>query len=315
MGTTLDKLYDLKSFDSAKNYFATQDSAGGTILARNLEHISSEIFKQRIAGLTFLTGTNIVVNNEGGYAKSITKLKESINGDFANAGEMTDSQGKISIGIEDDTIPVFKKEASSSWSDIELEEASLQNRNLPSSMVAAHDEKYKQNIDRIGYLGNGTKTEGLLNFSGFAVSPATNTFNNLTGQEMYDEVATLVNEQRAAVLNDVVFSADMVSLHQDTFNLMSSTFINTAGGLSTVIEALQKTLNINFVLTPKAEIAGVKRMVAYSSERQAMQMRIPIPLKLYNQVTLGSKHYIESMFGVAGLDVLENASARILTGV
>ena len=50
---TLDKLYDLKSFDGAKEYFAMQDSAGGTILARNLEHISSEIFKQRIAGLSF----------------------------------------------------------------------------------------------------------------------------------------------------------------------------------------------------------------------------------------------------------------------
>lgn len=315
MGITLDKLYDLKSFDSAKNYFATQDSVGGTVLARNLEHISSEIFKQRIAGLTFLTGTNITVNNEGGYADAIKKLKESINGDFADAGQMTDSQGKISIGTEDDTIPVYYKEASSSWSDLELEKASLQNRNLPASMVSAHDEKYKQNIDKLGYLGNGTKTEGLLNFSGFTSSPASGAFSTLTGQEMYDEIATLVNEQRGAVLNDVVFSANMVALHQDTYNIINQTFINTAGGLSTVRQALETTLNIRFVLTPKAEIGGVKRIIAYSSERQAMQMRIPIPLKLYNQVTLGSKHYIESMFGVAGLDILENASGRILTGV
>lgn len=315
MGITLDKLYDLESFDSAKNYFATQDSVGGTVLARNLEHISSEIFKQRIAGLTFLTGTNITVNNEGGYADAIKKLKESINGDFADAGQMTDSQGKISIGTEDDTIPVYYKEASSSWSDLELEKASLQNRNLPASMVSAHDEKYKQNIDKLGYLGNGTKTEGLLNFSGFTSGSASGAFSTLTGKEMYDEIATLVNDQRGAVLNDVVFSASMVALHQDTYNIINQTFINTAGGLSTVRQALETTLNIRFVLTPKAEIGNVKRIVAYSSERQAMQMRIPIPLKLYNQVTLGSKHYIESMFGVAGLDILENDSGRILTGV
>ena len=56
-------------------------------------------------------------------------------------------------------------------------------------------------------------------------------------------------------------------------------------------------------------------MVAYSSDRQAMQMRIPVPLKLYNQFTMGSKHNIESMFGVAGLDIIESASGRILTGV
>ena len=315
MGITLDKLYDLQSFDAAKNYFATQDSAGGTILARNLEHISSEIFKQRIAGLSFLTGTGITINNEGGYADAIKKLKESIHGDFADAGQMTDSQGKISLGTEDDTIAVYYKEAKSSWSDLELEKASLQNRNLPSSMVAAHDQKYKENIDRLGYLGNGTKTEGLLNYSGFTSGSATGAFSTLTGQEMYDEIAELITSQRSAVLNDEVFSANMVAVHQDTYNLISKTYLNTAGGLATVRQAIETTMNVSFVITNKAEISTVKRIVAYSSDRQSMQMRIPVPLKLYNQVSLGSKHYIESMYGVAGLDVIENASGKILTGV
>lgn len=315
MANTLDKLYDLHSFDTAKNYFATQDSAGGTILARNLEHISSEIFKQRIAGLTFLTGTGIVINNEGGYADAIKKLKETIQGDFADAGQMTDSQGKISLGVEDDTIPVYYKEAMSSWSDLELQKASLQNRNLPAAMIAAHDEKYKQTIDRLGYLGNGTKTEGLLNFSGFASGSASGAFSTLTGQQMFDEVAELITDQRSAVFNDEVFSCDRAVVHQDTYNLMSKTYLNTAGGLTTVREALERTMNISFVITNKAEISSVKRIVVYSSQRQAMQMRIPVPLKLYNQFTQGSKHSIESMFGVAGLDIIENASGRILTGV
>jgi len=311
---TLNKIYDLQSFDGAVNYFKQQDSAGGIVLARNLEHISAEIFKQRIAGLTFLTGSGITVNNEGGYAKSITKLKESISGDFADAGNATDALGKISLGAEDDTIPVFYKEAGSSWSDLELEQAALQNRNLPSSMVAAHDEKYKQNIDRIGYLGNGTKTTGLLNYA-FTSTGATGAFSTLTGEEMYEEVAALVVDQRAAVFNDEVFSCTMIAVHQETFNLMAKTFINTAGGLNTVKEALERTMNISFVVTNKADISGTKRMVAYSKDRQAMQMRIPVPLKIYNQLTLGSKHTIESMFGVAGLDVNESGSGRILTGV
>lgn len=315
MGITLDKLYDLQSFDSAKNYFATQDSAGGSILARNLEHISSEIFKQRVAGLSFLTGTGITINNEGGYADAIKKLKESISGDFADAGQMTDSQGKISLGTEDDTIAVFYKEASSSWSDLELEKSALQNRNLPASMVAAHDQKYKENIDRLGYLGNGTKTDGLLNYSGFTSGSATGAFSTLSGQEMYDEVAELIASQRSAVLNDEVFSANMVAVHQDTFNLLSKTYLNTAGGMTTVKMALEITMNINFVITNKADISGTKRIVAYSNNRESMQFRIPVPLKIYNQVTLGSKHTIESIYGCAGLDVIENTSGKILTGV
>ena len=70
---------------------------------------------------------------------------------------------------------------------------------------------------------------------------------------------------------------------------------------------------MNFV-TNKAEISTVKRIVVYSSERQC-KWEFPVPLKLYNQFTQGSKHSIESMFGVAGLDIIENASGRILTGV
>lgn len=315
MANTLDRLYDLQSFDGAKNYFAMQDSAGGSILARNLEHISSEIFKQRIAGLSFLTASGITVNNEGGYADTIKKLKESISGDFADSGQSTDGEGKISIGTVDDSIAVFYKEAKSSWSELELEKASLQNRNLPSSMISAHDEKYKQNIDKIGYLGNGSKTDGLLNYAGFTTGASGGAFSTLTGQEMYDEIAALVVDQRGKVLNDEVFSANMIAIHPATFNIISKTYLNTAAGLSTVKMALETTMNVSFVQTSKAEIEGVKRIVTYSSERQAMQMRIPVPLKLYNQFTLGSKHSIESMFGVAGLDVLENDSGRILTGV
>lgn len=315
MAVTLDKIYDLNSFDGAKSYFNTNDSAGGVILARNLEHVSSEIFRQRIAGLTFLTGSGITVNNEGGYSDAIKKLKSKINGDFANAGHMTDGTGKISLGMEDDTISVFYKEAKSSWSELELQKASLQNINLPSEMIRAHDEKYKENIDLLGYLGNGSKTKGLLNNTEFVAGAATGAFSTLSGQEMFDEIAELVTDQRTGVFNDDVFSCSMVAMHQDTYNLISKTFINTAGGMTTVRLALETTMNISFVVTSKANISSAKRIVAYSNDRQAMQMRIPVPLKLYNQVALGSRFEIESMFGVAGLDIIESTSGRILTGV
>ena len=62
----LGQIYNLDSFDSAKNYFKSLDSNGGTVLARNLEHISSDVFEQRIAGLSFLTASGIVINNDAG---------------------------------------------------------------------------------------------------------------------------------------------------------------------------------------------------------------------------------------------------------
>lgn len=315
MALTLDKIYDLKSFDTAKEYFKAQDSAGGTILARNLEHISSEIFKQRIAGLSFLTGTGIDVNNEGGYAKNITKLKESVQGDFRDAGDNTNTNGKISIGVEDDTIPVYFKDASSEWSEIDLQRASLENRNLVASFIAGHDQKYKENIDAIGYLGNGTRTKGLLNYAGFTSTSASKTFGASTADEMYATVRDAVNTQRGAVLNDEVFSCDKIAIHPASYNILNGTFINTAGGLTTVRQAIETTLNVQFVITPKALISGVYRIVAYSSNRQNVQLRIPIPLMISNQFSQGFKHYIESMFGVAGVDFLENSGGYIVSGV
>lgn len=312
----LGQIYNLDSFDSAKNYFKSLDSNAGVVLARSLEHISSEVFEQRIAGLSFLNQSGIVINNEGGYAKAITKLKSNIQGDFKDSGDNTNGKGKISIGLEDDTMPVFMKEAFSEWSETELNRAALENRNLVAEYLKGHDQKYKEQIDRIGYLGIEGKSKGLLNNTLFASGGATGTFSTLTAQEMFDEVATLVQDQRTSVLNDEMFSADKVAVHQDTYNILSKTFVNTAGSLTTVREALERTLNITFVITSKCDIAGVKRIVAYSSQRQNIQMRIPVALKISNQYQIGGFRYgVESMFSIAGTDLLEASGGKILTGV
>ena len=75
-------LYGIKSFDAAAVYAKKNfKDEGGIILARNLEHVSAEIFTQEFAGLTFLN-QGIAVNNEGGYATSIRKLKLRTEGGF-----------------------------------------------------------------------------------------------------------------------------------------------------------------------------------------------------------------------------------------
>jgi len=76
-------LYGVASFDAATAYAKKHfTDAGGIILARNLEHVSAEIFTQEFAGLTFLQ-QGIAVNNEGGYATSIRKLKLRTEGGFS----------------------------------------------------------------------------------------------------------------------------------------------------------------------------------------------------------------------------------------
>jgi len=125
-------LYGVASFDAATAYAKKHfTDAGGIILARNLEHVSADIFTQEFAGLTFLQ-QGIAVNNEGGYATSIRKLKLRTEGGFRESGSNTSTTGKITLSGEDDSIPVFTMEGESDWSEIELKQAELENINLPS---------------------------------------------------------------------------------------------------------------------------------------------------------------------------------------
>lgn len=320
-------LYGVKTFEDAA-LFAKKNfkDAGGVILARNLEHVSAEIFTQEYAGLTFLN-QGVTINNEGGYATSILKLKLKTNGDFRESGDNTNTTGKITLSGEDDSIPVFTLEAESDWSEIELKRAELQNINLPSRYFEGHAERYNQKIDNIGYLGqvrtDGTqKTTGLLNYGWATVGAAGNTAELLTGQELYDEIADLITAQWTGVLNVETYKADRVVMPSRVYNVATTKILNSAGSEMSVMKALMTNFpTVTFGLTSKADsIANggelaTSTTVAFSSNRRAMQFRLPIPLNVSSVHQRGHKYYVESFFGIAGLDVVEEDSAQTLTGL
>jgi hypothetical protein len=309
------QLYAMDSFAAAVAAAKTFDGAAGLLLPRQLEHISSTIYQQKFAELTLLSQAGVSVNNEGGSAEFITKLKRGITGDFETSGNDTDTDGKISLTTESDTIPVIMKKAESSWTEIELEQAKVANQNLVGDMLGAHNTRYNQLIDKIGYVGTDS-IEGLLNFSGFTSDSSANTFDNLTGLQQYNEIRDLVNAQRATVSNDPVFGANKVAISPETFNIINGTFIDTTGTVETVRTTAERNLNIEFVITFRAaDVGGAKVLVAYSDDERAMIMRIPTPLRVSNIYQKGFSSYVESLFRVGGLDVIENGSGYILTGV
>jgi len=308
-------LYNMYSFDAAVVAAKTFDGAAGILLPRQLEHISTTIYQQQFAELTLLSQSGIGVNNEGGTAEFITKLKRGINGDFATAGNSTNTDGKISLSTQSDTIPVIMKKAESDWTEIEMLQAQSANQNIVGDLLGAHNTKYNQLIDKTGYVGTDN-IEGLLNWSGFTSTASANTFNNLTGLQQYGEIKDLVNAQRGAVSNDPVFSCDKIAIDPLTYNIITSTYIDTTGGVGTVKEAAERDFNITFVITFRAgDVGGTKVLNAYSSDARAMIIRIPLPLQVSNIYQKGFNSYVESMFRVGGLDVIENASGYILTGV
>jgi len=318
------KLYDIKSFED-KAAFAKRSftDAGGIILARNLEHLSTEIFTQEYAELTFLL-QGITVNNEGGYSDSIKKLKLAIEGDYRESGTNTNTTGKITLNGEDDNIPVFSMEAESDWSEVELKKAELQNINLPARFLEAHAEVYNRKIDAIGYIGqkrsDGTqKTLGLLNYTGWDTDTAAVTAAAATGLELYQEIADLILRQHANVFNVPAYKATHVVMPNSVYNQAMSKFLNTAGTDMSVLRALQMNFpEISFGMTNKAEAgqaAVASVTVALSQNRRGMQFRLPVPLNVSSIDQRGFKYYVESYFAIAGLDVIEDGAAATLTGL
>ena len=111
--------------------------------------------------------------------------------------------------------------------------------------------------------------------------------------------------------------ADRVTMPNTVYNIASTKILNSAGSEMSVLRALAANFpTVTFGLSTKAEsVGGVSVTVAFSSNRRAVQFRLPVPLNVSSVHQRGFKYYVESYFGLAGLDVIEDDAAQILTGL
>ena len=313
------QLYDLNSFkqftDSSKSA-GFKDAESGVILARNLTMVNPKVFEKKYPELSFVN-SGITVDNTGGYARRIQSLRLIEQGEFSDSSDLNSGKGRISLTAEDTFIKVFSKQAHSVWSDDEIKEASASNINLVQRYMSATNKVYNQKVDEIGYIGHQGQ-KGLLNYAGFATGSATDVIENLSAQEMYDEFATLITEQYNGVNNTPEYMANKVVMPTRVMNKLQVTMLNTNASTSTVLRALQDNFGgIAFETSFRAEnVDGSSRVVAYSTNEDAMVMRIPKRLtigKIVEQTSFSFR--TDSKFRIAGLDVLEDTTGKILTGL
>jgi hypothetical protein len=174
-------------------------------------------------------------------------------------------------------------------------------------------------VDEIGYLGVGTHT-GLLNYAAFTSGAATAAVGTATAAQLYQDFADLITSQWAAVNNTPEYKANKVDTPIYVMNTLQSTILNSAAGSASVLRALQDNFpGVEFRGTFRADNAGgagVSHTVAYSNNSEAMKMRIPVPLTIGEIVKRGSFDYhVDSMYRIAGLDILEDSAGYILTGL
>lgn len=312
-------LYDLESFqrfcDSGKSTNFS-DAVAGTILARHLTHVDPTIFEVKYPELAFVN-SGITTDNTGGYANRIQSRRRRALGGFATAGDISGNKGKISLAAEDNTIKVTQREGFSKWDDTEIKQAELEGINLPSEYVKFHNELYLREVDESGLVGIEDET-GLLNHAGFTSGAAAGAIGTLAALDAYNEIATLITDQWNAVNNTPEYMATRVIMPVDVSNTLSSLILNTAAGDKSVMMALVANFpSVQFSASARAaDVGGASATVAYSISNQSMLMRIPQTLTIGEIIKKNSFDFrVDSKYRIAGLDVLENAGGRILTGL
>lgn len=313
-------LYNLDAFKTFQDSFGKSgflDAFGGTVLARNLTSVDPSIFEKKYPELAFVN-SGIQFDNTGGYAQRIQSFRVIDVGSFRSAGDESGNGGHISLTAEDNDIKVTERTADSKWTDSQVNSSLLQGINLPARHVETHSKVYMREIDAVGLTGGGLGNEGLLNYSGFTATAAGSAIEAMTSMQMYDAIAGLIVEQRNAVNNTPEYSANRVVMPESVHNVLTATILNSAASSDSVILALQKNFpNVVFTSSFRASnVGGTSAVVAYSNSREAMVMRMPLPLTIGEIVKIGSFNFhMDSKYRIAGLDVLENTAGRILTGL
>lgn len=321
------KLGNLYNFASIEAFVASgdrngfQDSQAGIVLARNLTHVDPKIFEKKYPDLVLLS-SGVDVDNSGGYANVIQSLRILEKGGFTVSNDQDDNKGKITIAGEDSSIKVYGYQAHSTWTDDEVKAAELQNINLPSQFLAAHNKIYQQDIDRIGLIGM-TGGVGLLNTTAFTADSAAGAAGTLTAIQLYQEIADLITDQHSAVNNTPEYKANVVVMPTRVMNIARSKLLNQESQVVNVLKALQMNFpDVQFVASFRGDTTAnggnlaTSSTVAFANNGDALKIRIPVPLTI-GEITKPSsfEFRVDSKFRIAGLDVLEATAGRRLTGL
>ena len=311
----LKQLIDENSLTSHLEVAKTFKDSSGILLAQHLTKVDPKVFQKLYPDNVFLN-SGLSIDNTGGLADTIKKVRVSAKGSFTDASNRGGNKGLISLEGESDSIGVIGREATIEYTDDEIEKAKLGNYNLVEKLLGGIDEVYRQEIDEA--IATGTsQNKGLLNYTGF-VSDSASAISGLTGVQMYDAIATLIIDQWNSVNNTNGYMADRVMLPTFAMNTLASTKWKEDTSEKSVLTVLKESFpSVQFLSSWRAnKVGNVSVTACYSSNENGILVRIPQPLVIGKTVSQGSFGYrADAKYRVAGIDVAETKACRLLTGL
>lgn len=311
----LKNLIDMNSLVAHLEVAKTFKDAKGILLAQSLTHLDPRVFVKLYPENVFLN-SGLTIDNTGGLADTIKKKRVSAKGSFNDVNNRGTNKGLISLDGETDSIAVIGREATINYTDDEIEKAKLENYNLVERLLGGVDEVYRKEIDEILAVGNSLN-KGLLNYAGFT-SDSSAAITTLTGEQAYDAIASLITDQWNGVNNTNGYMADRVMLPTTVMNWLASQKWKSQTSDKTVLTVLKEAFpGVTFLNSWRANnVNGTSVTTAYSSNENAILVRIPQPLIIGKTVPEGSFGYrADAKYRIAGIDVAEDKAGRILTGL
>lgn len=319
----LSQLYEknsFKGFMDAANHSLMQGArkfgdaaASGILLRRNLEAIDPNIFKVMYPENVFMN-SGIELNNFGGHSEEITSLRTRGQGSFRNSSDRNGDKGRIQLTGEKSTIGVAQREVEVNWTQTEVEQGQMENRNIISEYATELDRVYKQELDEFAALGVEDEQNGLLNHS--AITPVgIGDITAGTAVEAYQAIADAINEQRTAVNNVPEYVATECVFSVPTMAYLSKTILNSAASPATIMAALRQNFpDITFRVSFRCnDVGGNIVMSLYSTNTQVMKFRLPVQMKMSELTSNGFKYAYDAYYRVAGIDLLEPVGLYIAT--
>lgn len=297
----INSIIELNKFDR-KLHDGVQSN--GAISPQTLSVMAGEVFEYMPDDVTW-QDMGLTISNVGGYANFITSIKRATYGGYEKQGNKTKTKGIIGVTGNAEAIQVQGYDAISTYTEVDLQQAKLEKRNIRTELYMAHGEAYFTKIDDMVYNSLSTL--------GFDGDTSAGDWDTKTDDEIANELRNFVIKQITAT--NRMQRGDTLILPKDKYLRIAFSDYKSFSE-RTILEKLADSLKTQGIML---KVIGSDKLTknAYfiNTNRNNMLLRIPLPLRFSATHTQGFEYSFMGMFRVGGLDISNTKIGRVLEGI
>jgi hypothetical protein len=201
------------------------------------------------------------------------------------------------------------------FSLVEIGQAQMMGRGLPSEGAAAARLAFEQLVDEVALAG-AEGYEGLFATTGIASTAAGTTFAAGTAAQ----TLAIINNALTAVLtgSQGIEMADTIILPLAEYGIIATKQIDPTSEM-TILEFIQKanvyTASTGRPLTIFSDRRLTSKMVVYRRSPEVLKMHMPMPLMFLPPQLINLKVRVPAMFRFAPLSIRRPGAVRYVTGI